>query len=144
MRHALLHAATGQFDCGGLTVLEFSSWKRHIQGMTNKTKKSMTDAEQKAEALAGWDDEGGAPASGPSLRHSVMTDVDANIVEFQCPQCGHVLRQTIRKLKSQDQMRCPGCGIGINIDTNRLSRAVDEIQRAVEKVPPQITIKFFR
>jgi hypothetical protein len=49
----------------------------------------------------------------------------------------------IAKLKSQDHMRCPGCGVGINIDTNRLSNAADEIRKAVEMVPPEITIKFF-
>ncbi len=41
-------------------------------------------------------------------------------------------------------MRCPGCGVGINIDANRLSNAADEIQKAIEKVPPEITIKFYR
>ena len=39
-------------------------------------------------------------------------------------------------------MQCPGCGIGINIDTNRLANAAEEMHRAVEKVPPEITIKF--
>ena len=72
-----------------------------------------------------------------------MTDVDACVVAFQCPKCGHPLEQTIAKLKSQDHMRCPGCGVGINIDTNRLSNAADEIRKAVDKVPPEITIKFF-
>ena len=134
----------GQFSCGALTLLEFITWECHIQGMTDKTKKSMTDAEEKAEAVARWNNEGGAPVSGDSLRHSVMPEVDFNTVEFQCPHCGHVLEQTVGKLKSQNQMHCPGCGIGINIDTNRLSRAVDEIRKAVEKVPPEITIKFFR
>jgi hypothetical protein len=37
-------------------------------------------------------------------------------------------------------MSCPGCGVGINIDTNRLSDAADEIRKAVNKVPPKITI----
>jgi hypothetical protein len=32
--------------------------------------------------------------------------------------------------------------VGINIDTNRLANAVDEIHEAAEKVPPEITIKF--
>jgi hypothetical protein len=41
-------------------------------------------------------------------------------------------------------MTCPGCGVGINIDTNRFANAVDEIQKAIDKVPPEITIKFFR
>jgi hypothetical protein len=41
-------------------------------------------------------------------------------------------------------MRCSGCGIGINIDTDRLTRATEEIQKALDKIPPEITIKFFR
>ena len=72
-----------------------------------------------------------------------MTDVDACVVAFQCLKCGHHLEQTIAKLKAQDHMRCPGCGVGINIDTNRLSNAANEIRKAVDKVPPEITIKFF-
>jgi peptide subunit release factor 1 (eRF1) len=72
-----------------------------------------------------------------------MTDVDACVVAFQCPKCGHRLEQTIAKLESQDHMRCPGCGVGINIDRIRLSNAADEIRKAVDKVPPEITIKFF-
>jgi transposase len=60
------------------------------------------------------------------------------------PECGHELEQTIGNLKSGDHMRCPGCGVGINIDTNRLANAAEEIQSAIEKVPPEITIKFFR
>jgi hypothetical protein len=41
-------------------------------------------------------------------------------------------------------MQCPECGIGINIDTRRLANAAEEIRRAIDKVPPEITIKFFR
>jgi predicted ATP-grasp superfamily ATP-dependent carboligase len=32
----------------------------------------------------------------------------------------------------------------INIDTDRLAGAAEEIHKAIEKVPPEITIKFFR
>ena len=41
-------------------------------------------------------------------------------------------------------MTCPGCGIGINIGTNRLANAAEEIQKAIDKIPSEITIKFFR
>jgi hypothetical protein len=41
-------------------------------------------------------------------------------------------------------MTCAGCGIGINIDTDGLTKATEEIRKAIEKVPPEITIKFFR
>jgi len=41
-------------------------------------------------------------------------------------------------------MHCAECGIGINIDATRLANAAEEIRRAIEKVPPEITIKFFR
>ena len=45
---------------------------------------------------------------------------------------------------SDVHMCCKGCGVGINIDTNRLANAAEEMRRALEKVPPEITIKFFR
>jgi predicted RNA-binding Zn-ribbon protein involved in translation (DUF1610 family) len=73
-----------------------------------------------------------------------MADVDAHEVRFQCPSCGHDLKQTVGSLKANKPMRCSGCGIGINIDTNRLAHAAEEIQNALEKIPPEITIKFFR
>lgn len=69
---------------------------------------------------------------------------DTHLVKFQCPNCGYELEQSIRRLKSSDHMRCSGCGVGINIDTNRLANAAEEIQKAIEKVPQEITIKFFR
>jgi DNA-directed RNA polymerase subunit RPC12/RpoP len=68
-----------------------------------------------------------------------MTDVDSNEIEFQCLSCGNDLRQTIGQLKAEKRMICPGCGIGINIDTNRLANAAEEIQKAIEKSPPEIT-----
>jgi predicted RNA-binding Zn-ribbon protein involved in translation (DUF1610 family) len=74
----------------------------------------------------------------------IMASVDAHVIRFQCPQCGHELAQSIGNLKSNEHMRCPGCGVGINIDTNRLASAAEEIQKAIDKVPPEITIKFFQ
>jgi len=41
-------------------------------------------------------------------------------------------------------MQCLSCGVGINIDMNRFANAADEIHKAIGKVPPEITIKFFR
>ncbi|MCI4679612.1 phage terminase large subunit family protein [Rhodoblastus acidophilus] len=73
-----------------------------------------------------------------------MTDSNAHVIGFQCPNCGHELEQTIGQLKLSERMVCPGCGVVINIDANRLANAVDEIQKAAAKAPPEITIKFFR
>ena len=73
-----------------------------------------------------------------------MTDVDTREIRFPCPKCGHDLKQTISLLKANEHMTCSGCGIGINIDTDRLAKAAEEIQKAIDKSPPEITIKFFR
>ncbi len=72
-----------------------------------------------------------------------MTDTDTREIEFQCPNCGQDLKQTIGQLKANAHMTCADCGMGINID-NSLAKATEEIRRAIEKVPPEITIKFFR
>ena len=73
-----------------------------------------------------------------------MANVDQNQIEFQCPKCGHELKAAIGQLKAHEPMACPGCGVGINIDTDRLINASEEIQKALEMTPPEITIKFFR
>jgi predicted RNA-binding Zn-ribbon protein involved in translation (DUF1610 family) len=84
----------------------------------------------------GADSETGAALASPVS--------DAHLIKFQCPQCGHELEQSIQSLKQSAHMCCKGCGVGINIDTNRLANAAEEMRRALEKVPPEITIKFFR
>jgi hypothetical protein len=63
---------------------------------------------------------------------------------FNAPIAGRIFHQTIGRLKANEHMSCSGCGIGINVDTNRLAKATEEIQKAIEKIPPEITIKFFR
>jgi transcription elongation factor Elf1 len=68
----------------------------------------------------------------------------AHVVKFQCPHCCHELEQSIGRLKSDEHMHCPSCGVGINFDTNRLANAADEVHKAIEKVPRETTIKFFR
>jgi predicted RNA-binding Zn-ribbon protein involved in translation (DUF1610 family) len=73
-----------------------------------------------------------------------MADVESHLIRFQCPKCGHELEQSIGALKLSGHMVCTGCGVGINIDAAKLSNAAEEMLRAMEKVPPEITIKFFR
>ena len=72
-----------------------------------------------------------------------MVGIDFHEIRFQCPKCGQDLRQTIGRLRTAEHMTCPGCHVGINIDTNRLANAAEEIHKAIEKSPPEITIKFF-
>ena len=93
-------------------------------------------------------DEGGsnhAFGAGREIGTILLSPVsDAHLIKFQCPKCGHELEQSIGSLKLSTHMRCSGCGVGINIDTNRLANAAEEMRRALDKVPPEITIKFFR
>jgi predicted RNA-binding Zn-ribbon protein involved in translation (DUF1610 family) len=74
----------------------------------------------------------------------VMTEADPHEITFQCPNCGHELKQTIGRLRANEHMTCSSCGIGINIDASRLANATEEIQKAIDKIPPEISIKFFR
>jgi predicted RNA-binding Zn-ribbon protein involved in translation (DUF1610 family) len=73
-----------------------------------------------------------------------MANVDANVISFQCPKCGYELRQTIRLLKINQRLVCAGCGVGISFDTAKLATATEILQEALETVPNEITIKFFR
>jgi uncharacterized Zn finger protein len=73
-----------------------------------------------------------------------MASNDDDKIAFQCPSCGYDLEQSIGLLRASEPMTCSGCRIVINIDTDRLAKAAAEIQKAMRRTPPQITIKFFR
>jgi hypothetical protein len=69
--------------------------------------------------------------------------IDSNIVQFQCPQCGFELEQTIGLLKAEQRIVCADCKVGISIDAARLVAATEVLHAAVPG-PNEITIKFFR
>jgi predicted RNA-binding Zn-ribbon protein involved in translation (DUF1610 family) len=73
-----------------------------------------------------------------------MLNVDANMISFQCPNCGQDLQQTIGLLKSNQRLVCDSCGIGISFDTAKLAAAAEVLPEALEVVPNEITIRFFR
>jgi hypothetical protein len=73
-----------------------------------------------------------------------MSDVDAHLVHFQCPNCGYGLAQTIGRLKAEKRLVCAGCDIGINFDTAKLAVATEALHAAVAPGLNEITIKFFR
>ena len=58
-----------------------------------------------------------------------MRGHDPHEFRFQCPNCGSDLRQTVGRLKASEPMICPACHVGINIDTNTLADAAEEIQK---------------
>jgi transcription elongation factor Elf1 len=60
-----------------------------------------------------------------------MTDGDLRMNSFQCPRCGCELEQTIANLKLSKSMHCAECGMGMNIDTDKLANAAEEISRAL-------------
>ena len=73
-----------------------------------------------------------------------MPNIDAHVIRFQCPNCGHDLQQTIGLLKAERRLVCAGCKVGINFDTAKLAAAAEVLQEALAPVPNEITIKFFQ
>ncbi|MBB4200323.1 peptide subunit release factor 1 (eRF1) [Rhodoblastus sphagnicola] len=71
-----------------------------------------------------------------------MEDINANVIAFQCPQCGFALEQTVGQIKSPESMRCAGCGVGIVTDAEESRDAAADIRDAAERFPEEITIKF--
>jgi len=75
---------------------------------------------------------------------SIVTNIDAHVIHFQCPSCGSELKQTIGLLKAEKRIVCAECKVGINIDTARLVAGTEALHAAVLPGPNEITIKFFR
>jgi uncharacterized membrane protein len=73
-----------------------------------------------------------------------LAGIESREFRFQCPNCGHDLRQTIGRLKANERMICAGCNVGINIDTGGSTGGPIEITRSMDEAMPQIVVKFFR
>ncbi len=73
-----------------------------------------------------------------------MLNIDTNVIGFQCPKCGQDFKQTIGHLKSNQRLVCDSCGVGISFEIGILAEATEILQEALEVVPNEITIKFFR
>jgi len=71
-----------------------------------------------------------------------MTNIEDEVVPFQCPQCGYALEQTIGQIKSPESISCSGCGVVISTDASGSSDVPAEMREAAENAPAEITIKF--
>ena len=64
------------------------------------------------------------------------------------PDKWHILAElsseTIGLLKINQRLVCNSCGVGISFDTAKLVKATEILREALEAVPNEITIKFFR
>jgi len=71
----------------------------------------------------------------------MKTLFDDKSITFKCPKCGYEITQTIGWLKDHDRIECPGCGVGIKLDTRDLARGTEEAQKSLDRFPKSITIK---
>jgi transcription elongation factor Elf1 len=73
-----------------------------------------------------------------------VPNADANVIHFQCPNCGFELEQTVGLIKAEKRIVCGECHVGINVDIVRLLEATEVLHAAVPLGPNEITIRFFR
>lgn len=57
---------------------------------------------------------------------------DHQEIGFDCPECGHGLRETVGKLKTSPKIQCPACKVTIAIDANELASAVGELDKSID------------
>lgn len=64
--------------------------------------------------------------------------LDTQAIDVPCPSCGHKLRETIGRLKTNPKLSCSSCSAEINVDASELKREI----AALEKQLAQLTGKF--
>lgn len=50
-------------------------------------------------------------------------------IDVPCPQCGHKIAQTLRRLRDNPEITCPSCGVAFDCDGKA---GVDQIVKAYE------------
>lgn len=59
-------------------------------------------------------------------------DFNSAPVEFDCPNCGGKLKQTLGRLKRDKSVSCGACGQEIAVDTSAVDRAEKGVQRSLD------------
>lgn len=57
--------------------------------------------------------------------------LDSQVVEIPCPHCGHQLRETIGKLKTDPHLTCGRCQGAVEVDAADLRRKVAQVNKAL-------------
>jgi transcription initiation factor IIE alpha subunit len=61
--------------------------------------------------------------------------LDDKEIRFDCPKCGHKLRESIGWFKANNQVSCPGCGSIITLDTSNLVGELKKVEDALDQFP---------
>ena len=61
-----------------------------------------------------------------------MIDIDSLTGTFSCPRCRQQVTQTFARLKSQEEIPCPGCGVGFRVEPESLRAALDAAQGVLD------------
>ena len=59
----------------------------------------------------------------------MASPLDSQTVEVPCPHCGHKLRETIGKLKTNPKLTCRHCSGVVDIDASDLCRKITGVEK---------------
>lgn len=60
-----------------------------------------------------------------------MALLDDATIDISCPKCSRKRTEKIRKLKTNPQLTCVGCGAAIQIKADELRKAIDKVDRSL-------------
>ena len=73
-----------------------------------------------------------------------MSTIEQTPSASMARNAGTIFSKRPGHLKPRRRPVCNDCGVGINLDTGKRALAAAALREAIETVPAEITIKFFR
>jgi len=64
---------------------------------------------------------------------------DSEIIDLDCPGCGHKHSKTIGWIKTHSEIPCQ-CGATINLDKDQFVRDIDKVEKELDSIPREIKI----
>ena len=58
-------------------------------------------------------------------------NLDSQTLDISCPGCGHKIKESIGRLKTNPKLTCPACSAVIDIDAKQLRAGIEEAQQAL-------------
>lgn len=64
----------------------------------------------------------------------MKTTLDSQVIEIPCPHCGHKLKESIGKLKTNPKLTCSKCRGVVSIDANQMRAEVAKVEKSLAQL----------
>lgn len=72
------------------------------------------------------------------LERDMKLNIDEQLIDLPCPQCGHKLSESIGRLKHSPELTCV-CGCLVKVEASDLAAGIEDVEKRLDEFSRSIT-----